>query len=330
MTKTIDRRTVLSLTAGTLAAPFIGSEGFAQAYPNRPVTVIVPFGAGGSTDVIGRIVTERLLAKLGQSFVIENKAGAGGNVGVAAIARSANDGYTIGMTTIANHGINPNLYGDRLPFKPMDDFEFLSLSSAQPNFMCVHPSVPAQTLPEFIAYLKANPGKENFGSSGIGTSIHLSAELFMQLTGTRMTHVPFRSSAGLVQGLLTGEVKLSFDNFTSPYPHYKAGTLRGFAVTSLKRVTIAPEIPPLNDTLPGFDITSWNGFVAPKGTPKEITERLSKALQEVLAEPAVIKRFEEMGAESTPSTPDQMREKAVTEMAKFKKIIDTANIKLQN
>lgn len=330
MTKAIDRRTMLGLAAGTLAAPLIGSESFAQSYPARPVTVIVPFGAGGSTDVIGRIVTERLTAKLGQSFVIENRAGAGGNVGVGALARAQPDGYVIGMTTIANHGINPNLYGDRLPFKPLEDFEFLSLSSAQPNFMCVHPSVPAQTLPEYIAYLKANPGKENFGSSGIGTSIHLSAELFMQLTGTKMTHVPFRSSAALVQGLITGEVKLSFDNFTSPYPHYKSGSIRGFAVTSLKRAAIAPEIPPLADTLPGFDITSWNGFAAPKGTPKEITERLSKALQEVLAEPAVIKRFEEMGAESTPSTPEQMREKSVSEMAKFKKIIDTANIKLQN
>jgi tripartite-type tricarboxylate transporter receptor subunit TctC len=330
MTNRISRRTALKISVGAAAAPLVASEGFAQAYPARPVTVVVPFGAGGTTDVIGRIVCERLTAKLGQSFVIENKAGAGGNVGVAAIARSANDGYSIGMTTIANHGINPNLYGDRLPFKPMDDFEFLSLSSSQPNFMCVHPSVPAQTLPEFIAYLKANPGKENYGSSGIGTSIHLSGELFMQLTGTRMTHVPFRSSAGLVQGLITGEVKLSFDNFTSPYPHYKSGAIRGFAVTSLKRVAIAPEIPALADTLPGFDITSWNGFVAPKGTPKEITERLSKALQEVLAEPALIKRFEEMGAESTPSTPDQMREKAVREMAKFKQIIDTAQIKLQN
>jgi tripartite-type tricarboxylate transporter receptor subunit TctC len=330
MTKAIDRRTVLGLAAGTLATPLIGSAGFAQSYPARPVTCIVPFGAGGSTDVIGRIVCERLSVKLGQSFVIENRAGAGGNVGVAALARAQPDGYVIGMTTIANHGINPNLFGDRLPFKPLEDFEFLSLSSAQPNFMCVHPSIPAQTLPEFIAYLKANPGKENFGSSGIGTSIHLSGELFMQLTGTKMTHVPFRSSAALVQGLITGEVKLSFDNFTSPYPHYKAGAIRGFAVTSLKRAAIAPEIPPLADTLPGFDITSWNGFAAPKGTPKEITERLSKALQEVLAEPAVVKRFEEMGAESTPSTPEQMREKSVTEMAKFKKIIDTADIKLQN
>ncbi|MGQ3353294.1 MAG: Bug family tripartite tricarboxylate transporter substrate binding protein [Phreatobacter sp.] len=330
MTKAIDRRTALGMAAGTLAVPFIGAEGFAQTYPARPVTVIVPFGAGGSTDVIGRIVSERLSVKLGQSFVIENRAGAGGNVGVSALARAQPDGYVIGMTTIANHGINPNLFGDRLPFKPLDDFEFLSLSSAQPNFMCIHPSVPAQTLPEFIAYLKANPGKENFGSSGIGTSIHLSGELFMQLTGTRMTHVPFRSSAALVQGLITGEVKLSFDNFTSPYPHYKAGTIRGFAVTSLKRAAIAPEIPPLADTLPGFDITSWNGFAAPKGTPKEITERLSKALQEVLAEPAVIKRFEEMGAESTPSTPEAMRDKAISEMAKFKQIIDTANIKLAN
>lgn len=330
MTTSISRRTAFKIGAGAAAAPFVASEGFAQAYPARPVTCVVPFGAGGSTDVIGRIVCDRLSQKLGQSFVIENKAGAGGNVGVAAVARSPADGYTIGMTTIANHGINPNLYGDRLPFKPLDDFEFLSLSSSQPNFMCVHPSVPAQTLAEFIAYLKANPGKENFGSSGIGTSIHLSGELFMQLTGTRMTHVPFRSSAGLVQGLITGEVKLSFDNFTSPYPHYKSGAIRGFAVTSLKRAAIAPEIPALADTLPGFDITSWNGFVAPKGTPKEICERLSKALQEVLAEAPLIKRFEEMGAESTPSTPDGMRQKSVAEMAKFKQIIDTAQIKLQN
>lgn len=330
MTKSIDRRTALALTAGTFAAPFIGSEGFAQSYPARPVTCIVPFGAGGSTDVIGRIVCERLSVKLGQSFVIENRAGAGGNVGVGAIARAPADGYVIGMTTIANHGINPGLYGERLPFKPLEDFEFLSLSSAQPNFMCIHPSIPAQNLQEFIAYLKANPGKENFGSSGIGTSIHLSGELFMQLTGTKMTHVPFRSSAALVQGLITGEVKLSFDNFTSPYPHYKSGAIRGLAVTSLRRAAIAPEIAPLADTLPGFDITSWNGFAAPKGTPKEITERLSKALQEVLAEASVVKRFEEMGAESTPSTPEQMRQKSVSEMAKFKDIIDKAGIKLQN
>ncbi|QCK86781.1 tripartite tricarboxylate transporter substrate binding protein [Phreatobacter aquaticus] len=330
MKTVLSRRSALALAGGALATPFVGSEGFAQAYPARPVTVIVPFGAGGSTDVIGRIVSERLSVKLGQSFVIENRAGAGGNVGVAALARSTNDGYTIGMTTIANHGINPNLYGERLPFKPLDDFEFLSLSSSQPNFMCIHPSIPAQNLQEFIAYLKANPGKENFGSSGIGTSIHLSAELFMQLTGTRLTHVPMRSSAALVQALIGGEVKLSFDNFTSPYPHYKAGTIRGLAVTSLKPAKIAPEVPALANTLPGFDITSWNGFAAPKGTPKEICDRLTTAMRELLAEPAVVARFEEMGAESTPSSPDEMRQKSVSEMAKFKDIIQKADIKLQN
>lgn len=206
MTTSISRRTAIAFGAGAIAAPFVAAEGFAQAYPSRPVTVIVPFGAGGSTDVIGRIVSERLQQRFGQGFIIENRAGAGGNVGVAALARSANDGYTIGMTTISNHGINPILYRERLPFKPLDDFEFLSLSSAQPNFMCIHPSIPAKTLPEFIAYLKANPGKENFGSSGIGTSIHLSAELFMQLTGTKLIHVPMRSSAALVQALINGEV----------------------------------------------------------------------------------------------------------------------------
>ncbi|MCZ8313597.1 tripartite tricarboxylate transporter substrate binding protein [Phreatobacter sp.] len=330
MSKAIDRRTALGLTAGALSAPFVATSGFAQAYPARPVTCIVPFGAGGSTDVIGRIVCEQLSQRLGQSFVIENRAGAGGNVGVAALARAPADGYTIGMTTISTHGINPNLFGDRLPFKPMDDFEFIGLSSSQPNFLCIHPSIPATNLQELIAYLRANPGKENFGSSGIGTSIHLSAELFMQLTGTRMGHVPFRSSAALVQALITGEVKLSFDNFTSPFPHYKAGSIRGIGVTSATRAAIAPEIPPLNDTLPGFDITSWNGFIAPKGTPKEIVDRLEKTQMELLRDPAVVKRFEEMGAAAIPSTGAQMRQKAVSEIAQFKTIIEKGDIKLQN
>lgn len=330
MSSRFNRRQALGIGAGVLSAPFVASEGFAQAYPSRPVTVIVPFGAGGTTDVIGRIVADRLSARLGQSFVIENRAGAGGNVGVAAIARAAKDGYTIGMTTIANHGINPNLFGDRLPFKPLEDFEFLSLSSSQPNFLCVHPSIPATNAQELIAYLKANPDKHNFGSSGVGTSIHLSGELFMQMTGTKMQHVPFRSSAGLVQGLISNEVQLSFDNFTSPFPHYKAGTIRGIAVTSAQRAAIAPEIPPLAETLPGFDITSWNGFVAPKGTPKEICDRLTEALQASLKEASLIERFESMGAASTPSTPEEMRQKAISEMAKFKDIIEKGNIRLQN
>ena len=330
MTICMTRRVALGLTAGALASPFVAREGFAQAYPNRPVTVIVPFGAGGSTDVIGRIVSERLQSRLGQGFVVENRAGAGGNIGVAALARSSNDGYTIGMTTISNHGINPILYRERLPFKPIDDFEFISLASSQPNFMCIHPSIPATSVAEFIAYLKANPGKENFGSSGIGTSIHLSGELFLQMTGTKLTHVPFRSSAALAQALIGGEVKLSFDNFTSPYPHYKAGTIRGLAVTSAQRAKITPEIPPLAETLPGFDITSWNGFLAPKGTPKEICDVLTEALKAVLAETSVIQRFEEMGATSTPSTPDEFRAKSRSEMAKFDEIITKAGITLAN
>lgn len=330
MSSTMTRRTALKVTAAAAASPFIASEGFAQSYPARPVTVIVPFGAGGSTDVVGRIVTEKLTQRLGQSFVIENRAGAGGNVGVGALARAPADGYTIGMTTIATHGINPILYKDRLPFRPIDDFEFIGLSAEQPNFLCIHPSLPAKTVPELIDHLKANPGKYNFGSSGIGTSIHLSAELFMQMTGTRMTHVPMRSSAALVQALIGGEVALSFDNYTSPYPHYKAGTIRGLAVTSAKRAKITPEIPPLADTLPGFDITSWNGFLAPKGTPKEIVQILEKAQIEALADPAVAARFEEMGATVTPSTGEEMKAKSRAEMAKFDDIITKADIKLQN
>lgn len=330
MNRSITRRAALSLAGGAFAAPFLARSGFAQSYPTKPVTVIVPFGAGGTTDVIGRIVCEKLHQRLGKAFVIENRAGAGGNTGVAALAHATPDGYTIGMTTVSTHGINPNLYKDRLPFKALDDFEFLSLASSQPNFLCVHPSLPGQNVAELIAYLKANPGKENFGSSGIGTSIHLCGELFMQLAGVKMQHVTYRSSAALVQDLVAGNVKISFDNFTSPYPHYKAGSLRGLAVTTIERAKIAPEIPPLAETLPGFDISSWNGFLAPKGTPKEICDKLVSEMQAVLKDPSVVSRFEELGAASTPSSGAEAKAKSTAEIAKFKDIIEKAGISIQN
>ncbi|PZN96420.1 MAG: hypothetical protein DCF30_17670 [Hyphomicrobiales bacterium] len=330
MSRSITRRTVLSLAGGALAAPLVSRSGFGQSYPVKPVTVIVPFGAGGTTDLVGRIICEKLTQKMGKAFIIENRAGAGGNTGVAALSHATPDGYTIGMTTPSTHGINPNLYKERLPFKPFEDFEFLSLASSQPNFLCVHPSIPAQNVAEFIAYLKANPGKENFGSSGIGTSIHLSGELFMQLAGVKMQHVTYRSSGALVQDLIAGNVKVSFDNFTSPYPHYKAGTLRGLAVTTTERAKIAPEVPTLAETLPGFDISSWNGFIAPKGMPKEICDRLISEMQAVLKDPMVVSRFEELGAAATPSTGEQAKAKAQSEIAKFKSIIDKAGISIQN
>lgn len=330
MSRSITRRAALSLAGGALSAPLLSRKGFSQAYPAKPVTVIVPFGAGGTTDLVGRIICEKLTQRMGKAFVIENRAGAGGNTGVAGLSHAAPDGYTIGMTTPSTHGINPNLYKEKLPFRPFEDFEFLSLASSQPNFLCIHPSLPAKNVSELIAYLKANPGKENFGSSGIGTSIHLCGELFMQLAGVKMQHVTYRSSGALVQDLIAGNVRLSFDNFTSPYPHYKAGTLRGLAVTSLERAKIAPEVPPLADTLPGFDISSWNGFLAPKGTPKEICDRLVAEMQAVLKDPAVVARFEELGAAATPSTGAEAKAKAESEIAKFKIIIEKAGISIQN
>lgn len=330
MNRSITRRTALSLAGGAVAAPFVARDGFAQAYPAKPVTVIIPFGAGGTTDVIGRIVCEKLHQRLGKAFVIENRAGAGGNTGVAALAHATPDGYTIGMTTVSTHGINPNLYKDKLPFKALDDFEFLSLASSQPNFLCVHPSLPGQNVAELITYLKANPGKENFGSSGIGTSIHLCGELFMQLAGVKMQHVTYRSSAALVQDMIAGNVKVSFDNFTSPYPHYKSGALRGLAVTTTERARIAPEVPPLAETLPGFDISSWNGFLAPKGTPKEICDKLVSEMQAILKDANVVSRFDELGAAATPSTGQEAKAKSVAELAKFKDIIEKAGITIQN
>jgi tripartite-type tricarboxylate transporter receptor subunit TctC len=330
MGRSITRRATLSLASGALAAPLVSRSGFGQGYPAKPVTVIVPFGAGGTTDLVARIVCEKLTQKMGKSFVIENRAGAGGNTGVAALAHAAPDGYTIGMTTVSTHGINPNLYKQKLPFKALEDFEFLSLASSQPNFMCCHPSIPANDVAEFIAYLKANPNKETFASSGIGTSIHLCGELFMQLTGVKMQHVTYRSSGALMQDVVAGNVKITFDNFTSPYPHYKAGSVRGLAVTTTERAKIAPEVPALTETLPGFDIASWNGFLAPKGISKEISERLVAEMQAVLKDPVVVTRFEELGAAATPSTSAQFREKSTVEIAKFKGIIETAGISIQN
>lgn len=330
MSRSITRRAALSLAGGALAAPLVSRSGFGQAYPSKPVTVIVPFGAGGTTDLVGRIICEKLSQKMGKSFVIENRAGAGGNTGVAALAHAAPDGYTIGMTTVATHGINPNLYKEKLPFKALEDFEFLSLASSQPNFMCCHPSIPAKDVAEFIAYLKSNPNKETFASSGIGASIHLCGELFMQLAGVKMQHVTYRSSGALMQDVVAGNVKTTFDNFTSPYPHYKAGSVRGLAVTTTERAKIAPEVPALAETLPGFDIASWNGFLAPKGTPKEISERLVAEMQAVLKDPAVVARFEELGAAATPSTGAEFRAKSTAEIAKFKGIIETAGISIQN
>jgi tripartite-type tricarboxylate transporter receptor subunit TctC len=330
MKRPITRRAALSLVGGAFAAPLIARSGWAQAYPTKPVTVIIPFGAGGTTDLIGRIICEKLSQRMGKSFVIENRAGAGGNTGVAALAHATPDGYTIGMTTVATHGINPNLFKDKLPFKALEDFEFLSLASSQPNFMCCHPSLPAQNVAEFIAYLKANPGKETFASSGLGTSIHLCGELFMQLAGVKMQHVTYRSSGALMQDVIAGNVKITFDNFTSPYPHYKAGAVRGLAVTTTQRAKIAPEIPALSETLPGFDIASWNGFLAPKGTPKEISDRLVAEMQAVLKDPSVTSRFEELGAAATPSSGEEARAKSTAEIAKFKDIIEKAGISIQN
>ena len=230
----------------------------AQSWPDKQVTFIVPFSAGGTTDLFGRLLAQHMQQKFGKPFIVENRAGAGGNIGAAAVAKAAPDGYTFLVGTVSTHAINPFLYA-KLPYDTVKDFQPVSLIARLPNILVVHPDMPVKTVPELVAYLKANPDKMSYGSSGVGTSIHLAAELFKIKTGTTMTHVPFRSSGDIMNNLTGGHINLAFDNITLAWTQVKAGRLRALAVTSTQRSAIAPDVPTMADTIPGFEATSWHG-----------------------------------------------------------------------
>jgi tripartite-type tricarboxylate transporter receptor subunit TctC len=320
----LTRRHVL-LGAGAALTTATRAQGQA-AWPSRPVTVIVPFGAGGTSDLLARLITPRLSARLGQQFVVENRAGAAGNVGVGALARATPDGYTVGMSTVSAHAINPHLYRERLGFDPIRDFYPLTMVATQPNMLVIHPSIPAENLAQFIAYLKANPGKESFASSGVGTSIHLAGELFKIMAGVDMEHVAYRSSGEIMQNLLGAHVKVAFDNFSSAWPHVQAGRLRGLAVTSRERNRIAPNMPSVHETLPGFEAVSWHGFFAPAAVPRPILDRLSAQARAVIAEPEINNRIRELGAEPSGNSPDEFMAFIRAEIAKWGPVVEKARV----
>ena len=255
----------------------------------------MPFAPGGTTDILARVVGEKLAIALGQPIVIENKPGQGGSAGAAELARAAPDGYTIGGGTISSHAINATLY-DKLSYDPVTSFAPITLYATLPNMLVLHPSVPATNVREFIALLKANPEKYSFGSAGNGTSQHISGELFKTMAGVRMQHIPYRGSGPMVTELLGGTLPAAFDNITTVVPHIKAGKLRALAVTTAQRSSAAPDVPTLSESgLAGFDISSWQGVFAPAGTPAAIVERLYAEIARILKQPDVIKRFNELG-----------------------------------
>src|SRR5882672_3131565 len=318
------RRTAICLIAIGISA--IASIGGAAAldYPTRPVRWVVGYPPGGATDIIARLIGQRLSERLGQQFVIENKPGAGNNIATEAVINAEPDGYTVLLVNPANY-INTSLYAN-LKFNVPRDIAPVAAFNRVPNVMTVNKDVPAKTVAEFIAYVKANPGKVNLASSGNGTSVHLSGEMFMAMTGAKMQHVPYRGSALALTDLIGGQVQVIFDNMPSVLQHIKSGTLRALAVTSTQRSEQMPDAPTVADTVPGYEASALFGMGAPKNTPKEIIAKLNTEINAILAEPDMKKRLVELGGEPLIQTPEKFGADIAAETEKWKKVIDGANI----
>jgi tripartite-type tricarboxylate transporter receptor subunit TctC len=291
----------------------------ADPYPTRPVRLIVGFPAGGPTDIVARITAQALSERLGQQIVVENRPGAGSNIATQAVITAPPDGYTL-LLVSPPHAINATLY-KKLPYNFLEDIVPVAGLAEGPNVMEVHPSVPAKTVAEFIAYAKANPGKISFASAGNGTTIHLSGELFMAMTGIKMLHVPYRGSAPALTDMIGGQVHVMFDNLLSSLPHLQSGALRPLAVTSAKRSETLPDVPTVAETLPGYETSTWWGVGVPKGTPAEIVALLNREINASLAEPKVKARFAELGSGPLILTPDAFGKFLVAETEKWAKAV---------
>jgi len=320
------RRALMGVACALALAPL---PSLAQdAWPSRPIRLIVPFAAGGTTDLIGRLIGAEMSKHLGQPVVVDNRAGAGGNIGAEACAKAPADGYTLCMGTISSHAINASIY-PRIPFDNIRDFAPLALLGSQPNMLVVSNNVPARTIPELIALMKAQPGRINYGSSGVGTSIHLAGELFTQITGTDAVHVPYRSSGQIMTDILAGTLPMAFDNFSSGWPHAREGRVRPLGVGSLQRVPQAPDVPTIAETLPGFESVSWHGLFAPAATPRPIVDRLNREALAALANPEVKARYEELGITAGTFTPDQFRDFVAEQTRRWGEVARKANIRVE-
>ena len=320
-THALTRRSGLkSLAAAAWLATGMGMA-WADTYPNKPITMVVPFSAGGTTDILARIVGQALTLELGQSVIIENKPGAGGNIGAQQAARAKADGYTVFMGTVGTHAINQSLYR-KLPYEPLKDFVPLSRVATVPNLLVVHPSRPYKTVQEMIAYAKANPGDVAYGSPGSGASPHVSGALFQSLTGAQITHVPYKGSAPAISDLLGNQIAIMFDNMPSAIQHVRSGKLIPVAVTTAKRSPELPDVPTIAEAgVPGYEATSWFGLWAVAGTPTPVVDKLHAALSKVLQDPVVVKKINDQGGEVTIDTPAQFEAFIKTEAAKWGKVV---------
>src|SRR3954471_8278080 len=322
----LSRRRLLHLGAGAAVLPAISTRAHAESWPARPVRLIIGYTPGGSADLTARLMGQWLSERLGQSFVIENRPGGGTKIATEAALRAAPDGYTLFLVAPAN-AINATLY-NKLNFNFLQEFEPIAGFIRFPNVVVVNPEVPVKTIPELIAYAKANPGKLNMASSVNASTITMSGELFKMLTGTDMVHVPYRGGAPALTDMISGQVQVMFDNIPTCAEHVKSGKLRGLAVTSTTRSEVLPDLPVLADFLPGYEASAWYGFVAPKNTPAAIIEKVNKEINAVLADPAAKKRFTEIGAILLPGSAADFGKLLADETEKWGKVVKFSGAKV--
>jgi tripartite-type tricarboxylate transporter receptor subunit TctC len=318
----------ISAVLAALSAPAAMAQ--QPSYPNRPVRVVVPFAPGGSSSIITHLVVDRLGERLGQQFYVDNRGGAGGNIGVENVAKSPPDGYALVLGVVGTMTINPHLYAS-MPFNPLTDLEPIAYLADVPNVMVVNPNtVKARTVAEFIAEAKASKRQFTMASSGVGTSIHLAGEMFKQATGVQMPHIPYRGSAQAITDLVAGQVDVDFDNFPSCVEQVRAGNLRALAVTSATRSAQLPDVPTLQESgLAGFEVTGWFALFAPKGTPHEIVVKLNAEINQILQMPDTRERLATFGGEVRTMTPEQLGEFVKSEYAKWGAVVKAADVKLE-
>jgi len=314
MTKLLNK--LVMITLAVLAA--MGGTALAQ-YPNKPIRLVVTFPSGGAPDILSRIISEK--SQLGQSVVVDNKPGAGGNIGAEIVAKAPADGYTVVMGTVGTHSINGALYS-KMPYDMVKDFAPVTLIASTPNLLVVNPALPVKNVQELIAYGKANPGKLSFGSPGIGTSIHVSGELMKSMTGIEMTHVPYKGRQFAIPDLLGGQIQLMFDNMPSALPLAKEGKLRALGQTGAKRSPSAPDVPTVAEQgLPGFEATSWFAMFAPAGTPKDIVTKLNAEVQRIFKLPEVIEKMKTLGLDPILGGPEELGKYQQQEITKWAKVV---------
>jgi tripartite-type tricarboxylate transporter receptor subunit TctC len=313
--------------ASTLAAPAAPGQ-TAATFPSKTVRLVVPFPPGGPLDVTGRAIAQKLSLAWGQSVVVENRPGAGGNIGADAVAKSPADGYTVVMGALSTHAVNPSLY-PAMPYDAVKDFAPITLVAVTPNVLVVSPSLPVGSVKELVAYAKANPNRLSFGSGSNGSAGHLAGELFKVETGTDVVHIPFKGGAPAMQALLAGETQFMFDNLANSMPQVKAGKLRALAVTTAKRSNLAPELPTMAEAgLPGFDISTWFGLLAPAGTPPDVIAKWNAEVVRILNSTDMRERLVAQGAEPAPTTPAEFAAFIATELPKYAKIVKLSGAKV--